>query len=50
MTSQEKLLGHFKAYLEAARSPVVSSDDKLLERILKLSEGARTLAQMETKT
>jgi glutamyl-tRNA synthetase len=50
MASQEKLLGHFKAYLKAARSPVVSSDDKLLERILKLSEGARTLAQMETKS
>ena len=50
MASQEKLLGHFKAYLEAVRSPVVSSDDKLLERILKLSEGARTLAQMETKS
>ena len=50
MTSQEKLLGHFKAYLKAVESPVISADDKLLSRIVKLCEGARTLAQIETKS
>jgi len=50
MTSQEKLLGHFKAYLKAVDSPVISADDRLLERIIKLCEGARTLAQIEAKS
>ena len=50
MTSQEKLLQHFKDYLKASESPVISADDELLARIIKLCEGARTLAQIETKS
>jgi glutamyl/glutaminyl-tRNA synthetase len=50
MVSEEKLLGYFKTYLKVVESPVISADDKLLERILKLSEGARTLGQIETKS
>jgi glutamyl/glutaminyl-tRNA synthetase len=44
------LLQHFKDYLEAVESPVVSADDSILERILEINEGARTLAQIEQKS
>jgi glutamyl/glutaminyl-tRNA synthetase len=46
---EEKLLGHFKDYLKAVESPVVRADDKLLGRIIKVCEGARTLADIERK-
>jgi glutamyl/glutaminyl-tRNA synthetase len=49
-TSKEKLLGHFKDYLKASRSPVICADDKLLERIIEINAGARTLAQIEQKS
>jgi glutamyl-tRNA synthetase len=49
LTSREKLLSHFKAYLKAVDSPVISARDDQLERILRLCEGARTLAQVEAK-
>jgi glutamyl-tRNA synthetase len=49
LTSREKLLSHFKAYLKTVDSPVISADDAQLERILRLCEGARTLAQVEAK-
>ena len=48
--SKEKLLGHFKGYLKASRSPVICADDKLLERIIEINAGARTLAQIEQKS
>lgn len=48
--SKEKLLGHFKGYLKASRSPVICADDKLLERIIEINVGARTLAQIEQKS
>jgi len=46
---KEKLLQHFKAYLEAVESPVLRGDDKMLERLLEINAGARTLAQIEKK-
>ena len=50
MADKAKLLQHFKDYLEAVESPVVSADDSILERILEINEGARTLAQIEQKS
>ena len=50
MTAKEKLLQHFKDYLKALKSPVLSADDELLLRIIKLCEGARTLADIERKS
>jgi len=50
MTSGEKLLQHFKDYLKAVESPVLNADDELLSRIIKLCEGARTLADIERKS
>ncbi|MEA3224619.1 MAG: glutamate--tRNA ligase family protein [Planctomycetota bacterium] len=49
MASEEKLLRHFKDYLKEVESPVASADDRLLSRIVKLCEGARTLADIERK-
>ena len=50
MVSEEKLLGYFKQYLKEVESPVVSADDELLLKIIKLCEGARTLADIERKS
>ncbi|MHC4657927.1 MAG: glutamate--tRNA ligase [Planctomycetota bacterium] len=50
MAGGEKLLGHFKDYLKAVESPVISADDELLVRIIKACEGARTLADIERKS
>ncbi len=50
MISAEKFLGHFKSYLNAVESPMVSADDELLATIIKLCEGARTLTQIEQKS
>ena len=44
------LAKHFKAYLNQIQSPVAAADEAMLERILKMNEGARTLAQVEQKT
>ncbi|MHC4166188.1 MAG: glutamate--tRNA ligase [Planctomycetota bacterium] len=49
MTPEEKRLGHFKSYLKEAESPVIRADDQILLRIIKLCEGARTLADIERK-
>ncbi len=46
----EKLLSHFKDYLKAVESPVISADDKMLEKILEICAGARTLADIERKS
>jgi glutamyl-tRNA synthetase len=45
----DKLLQHFKEYLKVIASPVASADDELLLKIIKLCEGARTLADIERK-
>ena len=50
ITSGEKLLGHFKDYLKAVESPCVSADDDTLEKILEINAGARTLADIESKS
>ena len=49
MAPQEKLLKHLRAYLKAVSSPVNSADDELLLKIIKLCEGARSLADIERK-
>ena len=50
MVGPEKLLEHFKRYIEFINSPVASGDDAILNRILKACAGARTLAEIEAKT
>jgi len=50
MASGDKLLQHLKAYLKVIKSPVISADDEQLLRIIKLCEGARTLADIERKS
>jgi len=40
---------HLRAYLERAGSPVQTADDALLDRIVEMCEGARTLADIEVK-
>lgn len=49
MVSPETLLRHFKRYLNVVESPMASADDELLSTIIRLCEGARTLAQIEQK-
>ena len=50
MVSAEKLLGYLKSYLKVVESPMASADEELLSTIIKLCEGARTLAQIEQKS
>ncbi len=50
MTPPEKLLQHLRAYLKAVNSPINSAEDELLLKIIKLCEGARTLADIERKS
>ena len=47
--SKEKLLEHFKSYLDATDSVANKADDDLLRKILEICEGARTLADIERK-
>jgi glutamyl-tRNA synthetase len=46
----EKLLEHFRKYLEAVGSAVSAADDELLNRIIEICAGARTLADIEKKS
>jgi len=50
MVSKEKLLSNFKEYLKEVKSPMIVADDELLLKIIKLCEGARTLADIEKKS
>jgi glutamyl/glutaminyl-tRNA synthetase len=50
MVSEEKLLVYFKQYLKEVKSIMVAADDELLSKIIKLCEGARTLADIERKS
>ncbi len=50
MLPKEKALAHFKAYLKVIDSPVAKADDQTLLRLIKICEGARTLADIEHKT
>jgi glutamyl-tRNA synthetase len=47
---KEKLLAHFKAYVKAVESPITKANDELMMRLIKICEGARTLADIERKT
>lgn len=49
MLPEPKLLEHFRKYLEVVESPVTSANDETLVKIIKLCEGARTLADIERK-
>jgi glutamyl-tRNA synthetase len=49
MLPKEKLLAHLKAYLKVVDSPVAKADDETLLRLIKICEGARTLADIEHK-
>lgn len=50
LTPMPTLVSHFRRYLEANASPVQKADDALLEAIVRMNEGARTLEQIEQKT
>ncbi len=50
MLPPELLLKRFKDFLQINKSPLTAADDKLLLRLLKASEGARTLADIEKKS
>ncbi|MEJ5260073.1 MAG: glutamate--tRNA ligase [Anaerohalosphaeraceae bacterium] len=43
------LVRHFRVFLEATGSPVAAADDAILEHLIRINEGARTLAQIEEK-
>jgi len=45
----ERLLKLFKDFLNVNQSPVAKGDDALLNRLIKVNAGARTLAQIEEK-
>jgi glutamyl/glutaminyl-tRNA synthetase len=47
---REKLLQHFKDYLKAIESPMMSADDETLKKIIEICAGARTLADIERKS
>ncbi len=49
MLPKEKVLSHFKAYLKIVDSPILQADDETLLRLIKICEGARTLADIERK-
>lgn len=46
----QKVLQHFKAFLQEAGSPVLKADDVTLARIIKLCDGARTFEDIERKS
>ena len=50
MADEDKLREHFTDYLEQIDSPVRQADDKLLLRLIAINRGARTLADIETKS
>ncbi len=50
LLGNEKLLRRYKDFLVGTDSPAANADDKLLLRILKAGEGARTLAEIEHKS
>jgi glutamyl-tRNA synthetase len=49
MVPEEKLLEYLRSYLTVIDSSVAAADDEMLTRIIKLCEGARTLADIERK-
>jgi glutamyl/glutaminyl-tRNA synthetase len=49
IVSPEKLLKYFKDFLKAVNSPLLAASDEILKKLLQLSAGARTLADVEHK-
>ncbi len=49
MLPKDKLLARLKAYLKVIDSPVAKANDETLLRLIKICEGARTLADIEHK-
>ncbi|MBN2063222.1 MAG: glutamate--tRNA ligase [Sedimentisphaerales bacterium] len=49
MVSKDKLLGYFKEFLALRDSAMAKFDDNMLAEILRVSEGARTLEDVENK-
>jgi glutamyl/glutaminyl-tRNA synthetase len=50
MLPKDKLLVYLKNYLKIIDSAMAGADDELLERLIKVNEGARTLADIEKKS
>jgi len=50
MLETNVLVRRFRDYIKAADSPLAKADGKMLEKIIKANQGARTLAQMEQKS
>jgi glutamyl/glutaminyl-tRNA synthetase len=50
LVSKDRLLIYFKNYLKEVHSPVIKADDSMLERLLEINAGARTLEDIEKKS
>ncbi len=50
LLSADELLSRYKDFLKVVNSPAANADDALLKRVLKASEGARTLAEIDHKS
>ena len=50
MTPPDRLLRHFRDYLNVVNSPVLTADDARLSKLIRICEGARTLADIERKS
>ena len=50
MTPPQKILGYFRDYLKEIESPLLGAEDESLARIIRLCDGARTLADIERKS
>jgi len=50
MTPPDRLLRHFRDYLKVVDSRVLKADDEHLSKLIRICEGARTLADIERKS
>ncbi len=50
LLGEDELLSRYKDFLKVVKSPAADADDALLKRILKASQGARTLADIDHKS
>lgn len=50
LVSADELLSRYKEYLKVVNSPAANVEDVLLNRVLKASAGARTLAEIDNKS
>ena len=50
MLSPDKLIAHFKNYLQAITSPIAAAEDDMLLTLLKINENARTLEDVAGKS